>query len=125
MSDKVSTAVLDAALAHITGNVTAIHLCSSEPTDRADAISKSLATASIGSGDFTALADVSQGRRLRLASGYSLGNASAGDASPDLHYALISGSDLLAVADEPGNQGITVSNPVQAGQIDFTFTYTL
>ncbi len=89
---KVADKVLDAALAEFTG-ATVLHICSAEPTSRAQAISLSLGNKA--SPGINSVADsVSPAGRKRQVTAITDGAVTTTGTAT--HWALIDGTDLLA-----------------------------
>jgi hypothetical protein len=84
--------VLDQPGTYVQNNVTALHVCATQPTSRADALSKSLAAVSLSAGDVTLSDGDTNGRKFRVAakSGVSIGASGTAD-----HIAIISSTLLL------------------------------
>ncbi len=95
MGKKTDDSVMDAALAVISGGSSLVqHVCAGEPTDRADAIAKSLADVALVGGDFTlANGDVS-GRKHTVAQKSAVPIDATGTAD---HVAIVDGTTLLDV----------------------------
>lgn len=109
--------VLDNGLQEIldkaAGNVDMLLIASySQGQAYATVDSNKLATINLAGGDFTLEADGTYGRRLRVAE--KTGSASASDAAPDLHVAIVDVTNtlVLAVTDETSDQAITSGNPI-------------
>jgi len=86
---------IDSLLTYISGNATQIHVCSAEPTTRAEAVTTyNLASGTVTSGDFTlANGDVS-GRKHTVAAQAGLSISATGSGN---HVAITSGTELLDV----------------------------
>src|SRR5574343_584536 len=104
---SVHNDVLDSALNYIKNNATAYHLCSSEPTTRAETITASLASVSVSSSDFTVADGDISGRKVTVAQ--KSGTVSTGGSAT--HAAIIDGTRLL-VCTTVTAQTLTGSNPV-------------
>jgi len=85
---------LDAAHDWIISNATTMLLCSGQPTDRADALTKALADVAVAGGDFSKADGISSGRRLAVGAKADVLVDTSGTAN---HVALISGTILLYV----------------------------
>ena len=94
MAKLVHDDVLDGALNIIKDNVVTELVCATQPTDRADALSKALADVAVGSADVTVANGDTNGRKATIAakSGVLVDAAGTGD-----HIALIDGTRLLYV----------------------------
>jgi len=107
-------AMLDAALAYISGNATELYVCSSQPATRAAAITAQLAIKSgLTAANFTGPAngDVS-GRKLTVNTAVDMAITASGSAT---HVALCSGTTLLYVTTctaQSLTAGGTVTTPV-------------
>lgn|SRR5574343_624963 len=114
MAKYTHSDVFDNGLATIRTNATAYHLCSAQPTTRAEAISLSLASVAVTSADFTlANGDVS-GRKITVAQ--KSGTVSAtGEAN---HAAIIDGTRLLHVTTVTA-QTVTIGNPITFPTFDY------
>lgn len=86
-------AMLDAALDYISTNSTELYVCSSQPADRAAAITAALTGAATPSFQANANGDVS-GRKLEVDAEADISITASGDAT---HIALCSGTTLLYV----------------------------
>jgi hypothetical protein len=94
MAKKVDDTVLDGLL-DIIATATEIYICTSEPADRAAAITTSLISAhTLTSGDFTKANGDASGRKITIAQQATLPITTTGDAT---HIALCTGSLLLLV----------------------------
>ncbi len=110
MAKSVDDSVLDGALNVIKTNVTAISVCTTQPTTRTEAITTyMLATKTISSADCTGPAngDVS-GRKLTLNANSAISITNSGSAQ---HVALTSGTVLLYVT-TCTTQSLTAGNTV-------------
>lgn len=105
MAKYCAASVLNAALAKIATGTT-MHVCPSQPADRAAAISTSLGSVSLSSGDFTQAAGVTSGRRVTVAQ-KTVTIGTAGTAS---HIAIIDGTELLYVTTAAVNRTVAVSD---------------
>jgi len=110
--------VLDNGLSEIVSEADAVHLISAyaEGDSYAAVLANSIASASLGGGDFT-LADMptpAHGRQVVTGPKSATASATVA-AGADLHFALIdtAGSRVLAVADETTNQAVTAGNTVE------------
>lgn len=92
MAKFCADSVLDAALDKI-ATATTLHVCPSQPADRAAAISSSLGSISLSSGDFTKANGATSGRQTTVAE-KTVSITANGTAN---HVALIDGSELLYV----------------------------
>ncbi len=107
-----ATLALEALLNHIKNNTNKIHLLDSYSPgqDYATVVGNSIGEADVVIGDFTGPSPNGNHRRLTF-NGKS-GNATGNSATGELHLALTSGSEVLAVTDETTNQAITNGNPL-------------
>ncbi len=93
MGKKSHSDVLDGTGSVVKSNATTELVCTTEPTDRADALAKALADVAVASGDFTAGAD-GAGRKLTTAAKNAVPIDTSGDAQ---HVAWIDATRLLYV----------------------------
>ena len=113
MAKYINDGVMDAALDTVAGG-NAMHVCAGQPVDRADAISKSLATVPLTGGDFTkANGDVS-GRKVTVPQKSAISITSSGTAD---HVAIINGTILL-LATTCTNQALTSGGTVTVPAFD-------
>ena len=119
MAASYDSSVLDAALNVIKNNATVLHICSGTPTDRASVLSSSLANVAVGTGDFTGpAAHATSGRQVVV--GAKSGVAVTATGTP-AHYALISGSVLLALTEvNPSSPGLTSGSTVDIPTVNFS-----
>ena len=106
MAKTVHNDVLDAALNHISTSTTELHICSSQPTDRADALTKSLGqkvTPTFGSA-----ADGDTSGRKKQVDAVTDGAVDA-DGTANV-VALISATLLLYTTDLSAGQAVTNGN---------------
>jgi len=115
MSNYIIDAVMDAALQYIEDNVTALHICSGNPTDRAGALTNSLGNVTVDSSDFTIANGDTSGRKSTMAQ-QSITSASASGTAAVA--CLINGSVLVWKADLSSTQAITSGNPVTVNAVD-------
>jgi len=103
-------AMLDAALNYIKNNASEFYLCTSQPADRAAAISAAVASdTGLTTGDYTGPADGdSSGRKITVNANNGLTASGTGSAT---HLALCSGSTLLYVT-TCTSQSVTSGNTV-------------
>jgi len=94
MAKKCDDSVLDGALTVIDSNMSAVHVNTAEPADRAAAIADSLATVAVDGTDGTIANGDTSGRKLTIAQQADLSITSSGTAT---HIAVISASLLLYV----------------------------
>lgn len=115
--------VFDNGLSYISANATTLRVVDgyTHGDSLATASAATVASATINSGNFAALASITNGRRLTLNGGISLGNATA-NASGNLHYVLDNGTIIIAAGDCP-DQAITSGNPVTSGAVNFDLTF--
>lgn len=119
MAKFLDDSLYDAALNVVKNGATEIYLCTSQPADRAAAISAALASKTgLTSGSFTGPAngDVS-GRKLTKTAENGLTASGSGSAT---HVALCSGSLLLAVTTIT-TQSVTSGNTVNIAAFDVEF----
>jgi hypothetical protein len=110
MGKKQADIVLDQSLNYISTNATEYYVCTSEPTDRADAIATSVTAAITPSYTGPADGDVS-GRKLTIDAVSDEALTASGTVN---HLALCSGTTLLYVTTatpQPVSSGGTVSIP--------------
>ena len=110
MAKFADTSVLDALLDKVaTGNQ--LIVCTTQPADRAAAISTALASTSLASGDFTKAAGSPSGRQLTIAQKANISVTASGNAQ---HVAIVDGTSLLYVTTVTAQQltsGNTVTVP--------------
>ncbi len=94
MAKKADDTVLDGLLDIIINNMTALHVNTAEPANRAAAISDSLATSALTSGDGTKANGDTSGRKVTLAQKADLAISPGGTAT---HISVISATILLYV----------------------------
>jgi cytochrome c-type biogenesis protein CcmH/NrfG len=94
MGKKVDDSVLDGALNVIDANMTALHVNTAEPADRAAAISDSLADVAVDNTDGTLANGDTSGRKITIAQQSNVPIDASGTAT---HVAIISASLLLYV----------------------------
>jgi hypothetical protein len=99
---------MDAALDYIANNAATLLVCTAQPTDRADALSKALADVVIDSSDFTKADHTPSGRKTTLGAHASFAVDTSGTAT---HIAIISASALLRV-NTCTSQALTAGNTV-------------
>ncbi len=107
MAKKLTDAVLDALLNKI-GEGTQLLVNTTEPADRADALSSALASASLSSADFSIGNGSPNGRTLTIAEKATIPVTSTGNAT---HVSIVSDSELLAVTTTT-SQALTLGNTV-------------
>ncbi len=109
-------AMLDAGVNYIASNTTEIYLCTSQPADRAAAITAGVANRTgLTSGDFTGPADGdANGRKITKNAENGITADGTGTAN---HVALCSGTVLLYVTDHTG-QSVTSGNTVNIAAWD-------
>jgi hypothetical protein len=112
MAKSVLAAVLDAALSYIDTNMTAMSVCSTQPTTRTEAVTTyKLATVTISSADGTLANGDTSGRKLTFGAKTGLTIDANGTAQ---HVAITSGTELLLVTtctSQALNTGGTVDVP--------------
>ena len=107
MAKWANTSVLDALLDKI-GTSTSLIVTTSQPANRAAAVSAALATATVGSGDFTKAAGSPSGRQVTVAQQAGVAISATGTAT---HVCLVDGTDLLYVTTVT-SQTLTSGNTV-------------
>lgn len=117
MAKFVLDAVLDAALAEIATGV-ALHVNTTQPADRAAAISDSLGTVALtagdGNGDWTIANGDTSGRKITLGAQNIAAASGSGTAT---HISIIDGTRLLLVT-TCTSQAITSGNPIAVAAFD-------
>lgn len=101
MSALFDTAVLDAGLDKIATSTT-LRICSGAPATRATAITNTLASVTVASGDFTKTAGTVDGRKVTVAAKNGVSVTASGTPAS---YCLDDGTTLLARTD------VNVSSP--------------
>lgn len=110
--------VLDAPAAVI-DNATALHICSGTPTDRATAVSQSLADVAVAPGDFTSANHATSGRQVTVAVKNGVTVDVTGTAA---HYCLVDATTLLAMTEvDPASPGLTSGSTVNIPAVVFSF----
>lgn len=94
MGKKVDDSVLDGALGVIDANMTAIHINTAEPVDRAAAIADSLADVVVDATDGTIANGDTSGRKITIGQQADVPIDASGTAT---HVSIISASILLYV----------------------------
>jgi hypothetical protein len=107
MSKTIHPDVLDLGLQVIKDNCDEQLICSSQPTTRADALSKALASAAMVTGDFTLANGDAGGRKITIAAKPGTAITVTGTANV---YALIDNTRLLATTDITNPQVVTAGN---------------
>lgn len=109
MSEYVIPASLDAALDYVANAATHLHVCSGNPTTRAEVLTNSLGNVAIDETDFTnANGDVS-GRKHTIAEQNIAAASASGTAAV---VCIIDGTNLLQKHDLSSTQAITIGNPI-------------
>lgn len=93
MAKFANDSVLDAPLDKI-ATATQIIVCTTQPADRAAALSTALASTSVSGGDFTKADGTPSGRQVTVAQKSNVAVTATGNAQ---HVALVDGTDLLYV----------------------------
>lgn len=124
MGKKLSDAVLDAACNHIKNNATSIILLDAEPATRAAAISNSLATIAVVSGDFTLGDGDTNGRKVTVAAKSGTASTPGGTTYNHNHTAIISATDLLAVTTSTEVKAINNGDAVNSSSFSLTIPDT-
>jgi hypothetical protein len=116
MAKWQNDSMLDAAVNYIKNNATEEYLCTSQPADRAAAISAAVASKTgMTTGDFTGPSDGdASGRKIQVNAQNGLTASATGDAT---HVALCSGTTLLYVTTNT-SQSVTSGNTVNIGAWD-------
>lgn len=117
MAKWANDSVLDAALNKIS-TANQIIVCAGQPTSRADALSKALASTSTSGGDFTKANGDVNGRKVTVAQKNTISITANGDAD---HVALVDSSDLLYVT-TADTQALTTGNTVTLPSWSITFS---
>lgn len=118
MAGKCHDWVLDNGLADFKASATAIHICSSEPTDYADCLSKSLGNKAFGANNTLTgpAAGSPNGRKVTtvaVTDGAVTGNGTAS------RWAIIDGSRLLVDNDLASTQVVAAGNIFSLPAFDF------
>lgn len=115
MGKVVPDATHDASLNEV-ATATAVRVTSSEPANRAAAVTATLATTSLAGGDFTNADGDTDGRKVTIAakSGVSVTATGTGN-----HFSYDDGTDLTLVT-TCGSQSLTSGNTVDIGSITYT-----
>ena len=93
MAKWANTTVLDALLDKVATSTSMI-VTTSQPANRAEAVTAALATTSVASGDFTKAAGSPNGRKTTVAQQDNIPVTATGSAN---HVCLIDGTDVLYV----------------------------
>lgn len=119
MAKFTADIVLEQACNYIKNNVTEMYLCSSQPADRAAAISAALASKTgLSSSSFTGPADGDvSGRKITKNAETSISVTANGTVT---HVALCTGTTLLVVSTVT-SQVLTSGNTVNTPAFDFEF----
>lgn len=119
MAALFDNSVLDAALNVIKNGATSLRICSGTPTNFATADSLSLADVNVSSADFTGpAAHATSGRQIVVAAKSAVPVDVSGTPT---HYALVSGSVLLAMTEvNPGSPGLTSGSTVDIPTVNFS-----
>lgn len=115
MGKSANDAVMDAALNETKNNATQIHVCTSEPTTRTEAVTTyNLASGSITGADFTLANGDTSGRKSTCAAQTGLSITASGSAQ---HIAITDASRLLLVTTCPA-QSLTSGGTVDIAAFD-------
>lgn len=119
MAALYDQSVYDAAL-NVIRSSTTLRVCSGTPTDRASAVTNTLATVSVSTSDFTLGAGSPSGRQVVVAAKSGVAVTVSGTAG---HYCLDNGTTLLArVGVNPASPALTASSTVDIPATTWTFT---
>lgn len=110
MTNIVATEAIDALLDYIANNAAELHVCSGNPTSRAEVVSQSLGSVAIDSTDFTNAAGDVSGRKSTLAQQQI--TAASGSGTAHCVAVIDDSTGLLRVSDLTQDQGITAGNPI-------------
>ena len=113
MAKWANDLMMDAALDYVAGAL-ALHVCSSQPADRAAALAASLADVVVDSGDFTKANGDTSGRKVTVGQQSNVTIDNNGTAT---HVALIDGSTLRYVT-TCTSQGLTAGGTVTVPAFD-------
>lgn len=109
--------VIDAALNVVKTNITALHICSGTPADRAAVLTNSLATVAVDTTDATIANGDTDGRKVTI--GAQLGVPVTASGTP-AHYCLIDGTRLLArTVVNAASPDLTASSTTDIPAVDF------
>jgi len=100
-------AALDAGLDYVRTNATAIYLCSQEPTTRTEAVT-TYALATKASPTINVPSDRAGGGREITIAAFADGSVTATGTAT--HYAIVSGTELLATEALTSSQAVTILN---------------
>lgn len=115
MGKSANDAIMDAGLNETRLNANQIHVCTSEPTTRAEATTTyNLASGSVSSTDFTLANGDTSGRKSTCAAQTGLSIASSGSAQ---HVAITDATRLLLVTTCPA-QSLTAGGTVDVAAFD-------
>lgn len=103
----ISDSALDAGLDYIDTNATALHICSAEPAAYGDIATSTLGNKSTP--EIAAPADRTGGGRQITVSAITDGTVTATGTAT--HFAIVSGSELLAAGALGASQAVTSGNP--------------
>lgn len=110
MAKWANDLMMDAALDYVAGG-TVMHVCTSQPADRAAAIAASLANVALAGGDFTKANGDTSGRKVTIAQKSNVSIVANGTAT---HVAIVDGTTLRYVTtctSQVLNSGGTVTIP--------------
>ncbi len=107
MAKWANTSVLDALLDKVATS-TQLLVTSTQPADRAAALTAALASTTVASGDFAKSAGTPNGRKVTVAQKASISVTASGNAT---HVCLVDGSNLLYVTTVT-SQALTSGNTV-------------
>ena len=115
MSNYIVDAVPNAALQYLEDNVTALHICSGDPADRAAVLTNSLGNVAVDATDFTIANGDTSGRKSTMGQ-QSIASASA--SGTGAVACLINATVLVWRADLSATQSITSGNPITVNAVD-------
>lgn len=118
MASRVDSSVLDNGLASLKSGATIIHICSAEPTNYANVATVTLGNKTLTAGNVfpgAIAAGTPNGRKVTTVAVTDGSVTATGTAS---HWAIVSGTVLLATSTLSATQAVTASNTFTLGAFD-------
>jgi len=110
----LADSVLDAALSEISSNAVALHICKQQPSSYTQATS----THSLGSKSGLSFSAAANGNPNGRKISTSVSNGSVATTGDATHWAIVSGSVLLAHGLLPASQEVTAGNKFNITSVD-------